>query len=102
MFYLETKDGDKFFTNKDSVDKVEFEKILEDKLGADAANMFNCLVEEDSDNAVELLNSFARRYHECIQEFDKVLNTQPVDTVKLEEVLCELQQIYLDYMRGGQ
>ena len=36
MFYLETKDGEKFFTDAKSDDKMEFEKILEQKLGEQA------------------------------------------------------------------
>ena len=99
MFYLEIKDGDTFFTSKDSDDKAEFEKILEAKLGTDAATMFKDFVEEASDDAVEFLNVFARRYRECVEEFDKTLNTQPVDMVKLEEILCEFQMILFDFMR---
>ena len=46
MFYLETKDGDKFFTESNSSDKAEFEKIIEQKLGSDAAELFNQLIAE--------------------------------------------------------
>lgn len=46
MFYLETKDGDKFFTESNSSDKVEFEKIIEQKLGSDAVELFNQLIQE--------------------------------------------------------
>jgi len=44
MFYLETKDGDKFFTDSKSSDKLEFEKILEQKLGKDAVDLFEHLL----------------------------------------------------------
>ena len=46
MFYLETTDGDKFFTEKNSDDRAEFEKIIEQKLGKQAAEMFNQLIED--------------------------------------------------------
>lgn len=46
MFYLETKDGDKFFTTPNSEDKLEFEKILEQKLGRDAVNIFNQILDD--------------------------------------------------------
>lgn len=46
MFYLETKDGDKFFTDSKSSDKLEFEKILEQKLGKDAVSLFDQLIED--------------------------------------------------------
>ena len=46
MFYLETKDGDKFFTDTNSDDKAEFEKIIEQKLGSQAAELFKQLIED--------------------------------------------------------
>lgn len=44
MFYLETKDGERFFTDSASNDKEEFEKIIEAKMGKDAARMFDELI----------------------------------------------------------
>ena len=49
MFYLETKDGDRFFTDKNSDDRAEFEKIIEQKLGQQAVDMFNQLI-TDAEN----------------------------------------------------
>ena len=46
MFYLETKDGERLFTEAHSDDKLEFEKILEAKLGNDAVDLFNQLLGE--------------------------------------------------------
>lgn len=46
MFYLETKDGERFLTNSKSDDKAEFEKILEQKLGKDAVELFNHLLDD--------------------------------------------------------
>ena len=99
MFYLETKDGDKFFTNKDSDDKLEFEKIIEAKLGRDSANLFTNLIADSEENAQSYLNSFSHRFKECITKFDDTLNHTPVDTVALEEILSDLQQIYSEFLR---
>ena len=52
MFFLETKDGDKFFTDPDSDDKVEFWKILDQKLGRSAANMFDEFI-KDNEHAID-------------------------------------------------
>jgi flagellar biosynthesis/type III secretory pathway protein FliH len=46
MFYLETKDGEKFFTDANSDDKLEFEKIIEQKLGKQTVDLFNQLIED--------------------------------------------------------
>lgn len=98
MFYLETKDGDKFFTETDSDDRREFSKILNDKLGRDASDLFDSLISESEDNAEHFLNSFKNRYKECINNLDKALNGTDVDRIKLEEILSNLQALYMDYM----
>ena len=46
MFYLETKDGERFLTDAKSDDKAEFRKIIEQKLGSDAAVMFDEFIDE--------------------------------------------------------
>jgi len=46
MFYLETKDGERFLTDAKSDDKAEFRKIIEQKLGFDAAVMFDEFIDE--------------------------------------------------------
>jgi hypothetical protein len=98
MFYLETSDGDKFFTNKDSDDKKEFERIINDKLGRESADLFDMLVKEDEEKAEILINRFAYRYKECINDLDKALNDKEIDRVKLEEILSDLQKLYTDLM----
>lgn len=95
MFYLQTKDGDRYFTEANSDDRKEFEKIIEDKLGRDASELFDNLTTEDSDKAQEMINHFVHSYKECLDAFDKVLNETPVNTVKLEEILSDLQMLYL-------
>ena len=98
MFFLETKDGDKFFTDKNTDDTKEFGKIVEDKMGKDAAELYDTLITEHDDTAQEVLNSLRNRYNECIKRLDTIVDKKPVDTAKLEEVLCDLQQLYLDYL----
>ena len=44
MFYLELKDGERFFTESNSNDRLEFEKILDQKLGEQAVELFNQLL----------------------------------------------------------
>jgi hypothetical protein len=98
MFYIETKDGDKFLTDKDSDDCKEFDKIINDKLGRDASELFESLIHESQDNVEQMLNSFKHRFNDCLKDFDKTLNNKEVDKAKLEEILAELQAIYLDYL----
>ena len=98
MFYLETKDGDKFFTNRDSDDKKEFEKIINDKLGREASDLFDVLVKEDSEKAELILNNFAYRYKECINRLDKALNANTLDRIQLEQILSDFQSLYTQLM----
>ena len=98
MFFLETSDGDKFLTDKDSDDHKEFEKIITAKMGRDAADLFDNLIHESEENAEQLLNSFKHRFKDSLSELDKALNAKQVDTVKLEEILADLQALYLDYL----
>lgn len=46
MFYLQTKDGESFFTSSTSNDKVEFTKIVDSKMGSDAAEMLDHLLKD--------------------------------------------------------
>lgn len=52
MFYLETKDGERFFTNPNSDDKTEFEKIVEAKMGAESVDMMNYLIMDAHEEGV--------------------------------------------------
>lgn len=97
MFYLETKDGDKFFTNKDSDDRKEFEKIVEDKLGTEAADLMNGIIDEAAEDVVAVFNSIKQQFSNSIQALDKELSKPEVDKTKLEEILGDFQQLYLDY-----
>ena len=101
MFYLETKDGDKFFTNKDSDDRKEFEKILEDKLGQQVGELFNELLNEATEDSQEVINSIRVAYKDCIDRLDEALMEQPADIGKLEEILSDLQALYVDCIMLG-
>ena len=94
MFYLETKDGDMFFTSKDSDDRREFEKIIENKLGKDAADMFELLVEDEKAEVEHIMESASERLHDCINDLDGALNSDTLDRVRLEDILSELQSLY--------
>jgi len=98
MFYLELADGDKFFTDKNSEDVREFDKIIHEKLGRDASDLFELLVHDSEDKAAYVLHNVAVRYKDCVNRLDAALNDKEVDKVKLEEILSDLQAIYTDYL----
>ena len=98
MFYLETKDGERFLTNSDSNDNLEFERILENKLGKSAAELFDTLICDARDESQELINAISHSYKDCINRLDAALNKQPVDLIELEEILSDLQTLYTEYI----
>lgn len=55
MFYMETKDGEKFCTDIKSDDRKEFERIIEQKLGTDAVEIFNQILDEVKSEGREAL-----------------------------------------------
>lgn len=55
MFYLETKDGEKFFTKDSDDDQAVFKRIIEDKLGKDALTLFKELFEYGEKEREEVL-----------------------------------------------
>ena len=94
MFFLETRDGDRFFTDKDSDDKLEFEKIIDAKMGRDASNLFDTLIAVAKSNNEDLLEQTAGRLDECINDLDSALNADELDRIRLEDILSNLQAIY--------
>ena len=94
MFFLETKDGDKFFTDANSDDKLEFEKIIDAKLGRSAAELFDSLIEDAKSAGESLQEQTARRLKGCIDDLDGALNAKEIDLPRLEEILSDLQAIY--------
>ena len=99
MFYLETKDGDKYFTNKDSDDKLEFEKIIDAKLGRDAANMFSTLISDAEDKNENTFTDFAYRYKEYVNALDRELAEKEINRDRLDLILSDLQSLYNDIMQ---
>jgi hypothetical protein len=53
MFYLETKDGERFLTSAISDDKSEFENIIESKMGRQAVELFNDIVDDAREEGEE-------------------------------------------------
>jgi len=100
MFYLETKDGDRFFTDKDSSDKVEFEKIVEAKMGKDSADLYNSIVQEFSDDAEALIANYNYKLKEILDEFDSALCNPSISKDEMESILSDLQSLYTEFMWG--
>jgi hypothetical protein len=105
MFYLQTKDGERFFTSKYSDDKAEFERILRDKLGNDAAEMFDDFVEvarmdgEESvsfDGYVETdyVVDVASDLGDVIKQLNILLNEPEISKSDIQVNLDELQELY--------
>lgn len=91
MFYLETKDGDRFFTDPKSDDKSEFEKIIESKMGAQSVELMNELIEEARNdgeaNAVAYCENISNAVH-CIDEVIYELESNKVcDTVIIDKLI---------------
>ena len=93
-FYLETKDGDRFFTDPTSNDKLEFEKIIESKLGQSSAELFDTLISEAKGINDDLLEQLAVKLESCISTLDSILSSEEIDKIKLEDILISLQSIY--------
>jgi hypothetical protein len=81
MFYLETKDGERFLTGANSDDKAEFEKIVESKMGSEAVDLLNQL----------LLDAYESGEREGITEHEA--DTTAVSTDSLAESQERLQDI---------
>lgn len=73
MFYVETKDGEKFFTSPNSDDVAEFAKILEEKLGKDMAKLFSDILEEKV-SSVELYYTDGDGIYTQIEPYETAIN----------------------------
>lgn len=94
MFYLETKDGDKFFTDPKSDDKVEFWKILDQKLGRQAATMFDEFIEDaehEVDNS-EILAA-ADDLNDVISVLDNIISADNMKKSDIAVYINELRRI---------
>ena len=70
MFYLETKDGERFLTNPNSDDKTEFEKIVEAKMGTESVDMMNQLIMDAHEEGV-LEGESENEYNEDEDKIDR-------------------------------
>ena len=72
MFYLETKDGEKFFTYPYEDDQAVFKRIIEDKLGQDALTLFKQLFEYGEKDREDVLEQ-VEYYESSLWEIWEVL-----------------------------
>ena len=96
MFYLQTKDGEKFFTSKDSDDKSEFIKIVNDKLGEEAAEILGDLLATERGYNEGIVEQAYCRLKECSDELDHFLDTtalSPESQGRLIDILHEINAI---------
>lgn len=98
MFYLETKDGDKFFTDPKSDDKVEFWRILDQKLGRQAATMFDEFIEDakqevynEVDNS-EILAA-ADDLNDVVSVLDNIISADNMKKSDIAVYINELRRI---------
>lgn len=119
MFYIETKDGDRFFTSVNSNDKEEFDKIIDQKLGRQASDMFNQLLidaqEEgylsgltdgessaEQDAAIDLYNEEQKRDQaviritDLISDLNKIIENESIDNSDISACISELESIKRD------
>lgn len=109
MFYLETKDGDRFFTQVNSDDRAEFEKILEQKLGEQAVQLLNDIICEAEANAEDEARDEAEsdardkftddilpisgKLNDVITGLELMLEDETLDKADLEAHISELKSI---------
>lgn len=96
MFYLETKDGERFLTDPNSNDRKEFEKIVEDKMGPRASQLYNDIVDEAYNNCENLVSDFAQRLDFVADDLGSALSHDNLDMNELENILSDLQCILSD------
>lgn len=94
MFYLETKDGDKFFTDPKSDDKVEFWKILDQKLGRSVANMFDEFI-KDAEHEVDSSEILAASddLNDVISVLDNIISADNMKKSDIAVYINELRRI---------
>ena len=94
MFYLQTKDGERFLTDSRSSDIREFEKIIEDKLGRDAAELFGSLITEAKDDGNWELDSVASELYNISNDLSRALRRDELDREELDSILSDIQSLY--------
>ena len=98
MFYIETKDGDRFFTSVYSDDKAEFDRIIEDKLGEQASALFNDLLYTAEEDGYDRGAEDGKESAEQDAAIDNYVIEQKIDqtTIRLTDVLDDLYRILED------
>jgi len=98
MFYLEINGGERFLTASDSDDKSEFGKIIREKLGRDAEDLYDNLIEAEAHKLDSYMKKYIRNYKKCIDSFDEAITTETIDKEKLQEILENLHKLYLELL----
>lgn len=93
MFYLETKDGEKFFTKDSDDDQAVFKRIIEDKLGKDALILFKQLFEYGEKEREEVLEQIEYYEYRLSEIWDVVFdeeNYSDLDKINLiGDIVCD-------------
>ena len=95
MFYRETKDGDKYFTENGSDDRLEFAKILEEKLGRSSAELFDMLMDEISEKNESLLKDTNKDLSEVIQDLMALMQAPEVKPSDLLLLVVKIKAVNL-------
>ena len=91
MFYLETKDGDKFVTQPNSDDKAEFEKVLKDKLGESAAELFTMLLEDAKNDQVSVLTYLSKELDTVLFALNKLSKSS--GSIEPDDIKCYADEV---------
>lgn len=98
MFYLQINGGESFLTSVNSDDKSEFGKIIRDKLGRDAEDLYDTLIADESHKMDSCIKKYARRYKKCVDSLDETISAETIDTKKLQEILENLHKLYIELL----
>ena len=105
MFYLETNDGERFFTGAKSDDKAEFEKIVEAKMGKSSVDMLNDLVADARTEGEESVSfdgyvetdyifDIASDMHDVLKQLQISMNEPEINKSDVQAYLDELRDLY--------
>ena len=95
MFFLETKDGDKFFTENGSDDRHEFAKILEEKLGQSSVELFDMLMDDASETNESLLKDTNKDLGEIIQDMMTLMKAPEIKPSDLLLLVVKIKAVNL-------
>lgn len=97
MFYLETKDGEKFLTDIHSNDVNEFQNILESKLGKEAEEIFTSLLLQERGYNESIIEDAYCRLKACADDLEHTLDTargvEEPTMRSLSDLLCKINAI---------